>query len=1062
MSISYRFAAAFCLFAVCATGPLWSQASLSTLRGAVTDPSGSATPGAQISLKDPITGAEVRGAKTDAAGNYELIDLKPGEYKLACTLAGFKPFVADHVLLDAGQVRRIDIPLAVGQPTQEITVSAGAAVIETESGTIGGELGKKQIEDAPMIDTYPSPSVLLTMMPGIQGGTGGLAGLRISGQSSSQQSEGFDGVTNDLGGGNSNNPSFFSEVTAITVNAPAESSRLAYHNLTTKSGSNEFHGVAFYKIYSSGLMARNFFAAQRTPYLEHAWEMDLSGPIVKNKTFFYATWYSERIPLGSLVTSTVPTATMRSGNFAGRTTIKDPLNNYQPFPGNVIPANRVSPVSQGLQDLLYPLPARNASDAYYSVNNNPWVFPHASDLFRGDWPMVRVDEQISSKNQLYARWLMRRTPYILQNGLPTELWTRWRDNQQWAVVDTHIISPSLVNTLRLGLSREYITDGNTVEGVTPADGSKILSQVGLMGSNPGSTTGQGLPSISISGLTSLATPSGGVQSNNYIYTLDDSISKTIGRHVLKFGGVYQTFTQFTGVIPNYGSFSFDGSMTGLSYADFLLGIPRQSTRLAPLSNRTEHAGEAGFFAQDSFKVNRNLTVGYGLRWDYFVSPTYDDRLMYTFDPASRSVVIPEEALSHVSPLYPANIPVTSGNVTPRSDRGNFRPRLSFAYRLAPKLVVRGGYGAFTERIGYFGLVNGGGPFQIAETYQNQGEQPVLFQFPNPYPASLASAIVPSQSVIAFPSQVNNGTIHQFNLSLEREIAGMGLRASYIGTRSRGMNYSLNVNLPEPSLVPFTTSRRPFANLVNVTEYRSDGSANYNALQLEAKRRAGNLTFDAHYTWQKNLYNYADLENPYDVTSHWTNETATRRKYFVGSVVWRLPVGRGERFLGHAPRAIEAVIGNWQLYWITYLGSGLFYSPSFSGTNPSNTGVSGGLPDLVGNPVPESGRSYTGWWSKSAFALPPAGRFGDALPYSLEGQPLNVHHLSIKKRFQITERVSYTLTGAISNLFNHPQFYGVQTNISTAGFGTYTSTFGLQTSNESAAQRQITFQGRIEF
>jgi hypothetical protein len=819
--------------------------------------------------------------------------------------------------------------------------------------------------------------------------------------------------------------------------------------------------MGYYKLYSSALMARNFFAAERTPYLEHAWQAEVSGPIVRNKTFFYATWFSERIPLGSLVTSTVPTQTMRDGNFAGRT-IKDPLNSYQPFPGGIIPASRISPVSQKLQDLLYPLPALRAGDAYYTVNNNPWVFPHAGDLFRGDWPMVRLDQQVSSKNSLYARWLMRRTPYILQNGLPTELWTRWRDNQQWAVVDTHIFSPTLVNTLRLGMSREYIVDGNTVSEFTPTDGSTVLSQVGLLGSNPGNTTGQGLPSISISGLTSLANPSGGVQSNNYIYTLDDSISKTAGRHVLKFGAVYQIFTQFVGVIPNYGSFSFDGSMSGLSYADFLLGIPKQSTRLAPLVNRKEEAGEFGMFAQDTYKVGRNLTLGYGVRWDYFVSPTYNDGMVYSFDPATGKVLVPQGALAAVSPIYPSNVPVTPGYKTPHSDLGNIRPRLSFAYRLGSGLVVRGGYGAFTERIGYFGLVNGGGPFQIAETYQNQGGQPVLFQFPNPYPSSTASAIVPSQSVAALPKDVSNGTIHQFNLSIEKELAGMGFRASYVGTRSRGMNYSLNVNLPEPSLIPFTTSRRPFANLVNVTEYRSDGSANYNALQLEAKKRAGNFSFDVHYTWQKNLYNYADLENPYDVLSHWTNETATRRKYFVANMVWRLPVGRGERFLGHAPRVVDAALGNWQLYVISYIGSGLFYSPSFSGTNPSNTGVSGGLPDLVGDPVPESGRSYTGWWNKAAFALPPAGRFGDALPYSLEGQPLMVQHLSVKKKFRITERVSYTFTAAISNLLNHPSFYNVQTNISTAGFGTYTGTFGLQTSNESAAQRQITFQGRIEF
>jgi hypothetical protein len=179
-------------------------------------------------------------------------------------------------------------------------------------------------------------------------------------------------------------------------------------------------------------------------------------------------------------------------------------------------------------------------------------------------------------------------------------------------------------------------------------------------------------------------------------------------------------------------------------------------------------------------------------------------------------------------------------------------------------------------------------------------------------------------------------------------------------------------------------------------------------------------------------------------------------------MWQLPVGRGQRFLNNAPRPVQAVLGNWQLYFITFFGSSLFYSPSFSGTNPSNTGVSGGLPDLIGNPVPANGGSYTAWWNEAAFALPAAGRFGNALPYSLEGQPLNVQHLSIVKRFRITDRVSYTATAEASNLLNDPQFYGVQSNISTPGFGAFTSTFGLQTSNEAAAQRQITFSGRIDF
>lgn len=480
-----------------------AQTAFSTLRGTVSDATGASVQNAVVTLNEAATGIEVRHQTADAQGNYEFPDLKPGTYRLKCSMQGFQAFQADGIVLDSGQVRRLDVSLAVGESAQTVTVKEGASVINTETGSIGGELKMKQIEEAPLIDTYPSPSLLLTTMPGVQGGTGGLGGIRMNGLTYNQQSESFDGIVNDLSGGQTNNIGFFSAISATTVNAPAESSRPGYHNLTSKSGSNEFHGMGYYKIFSSGLMARNFFAPVRTPYLQHVWQLEGGGPIIRNRTFIYGTWFSERIPLGSFARATVPTAAMRSGDFSGITaSIKDPVTG-QAFGNNQIPASRISPVSQRLQDLFYPAPTVNAASKYYSVNNYGFQFPYASDLFRGDWPLLRLDHYISSKNSIFGRWLMRRTPYILQNGLPTEVWTRWRDEQQWAVVDTHVFSPSLVNVIRLGMARDYITDGKTINGFTPADGSKVLSEIGLLGSNPGNTTGQGLPTMSISGLTTI-------------------------------------------------------------------------------------------------------------------------------------------------------------------------------------------------------------------------------------------------------------------------------------------------------------------------------------------------------------------------------------------------------------------------------------------------------------------------------------------------------------------------------------------------------------------------------
>jgi hypothetical protein len=219
------------------------------------------------------------------------------------------------------------------------------------------------------------------------------------------------------------------------------------------------------------------------------------------------------------------------------------------------------------------------------------------------------------------------------------------------------------------------------------------------------------------------------------------------------------------------------------------------------------------------------------------------------------------------------------------------------------------------------------------------------------------------------------------------LLGFGLRGSYVGTQGRNLSYSLNINIPEPSLIPF------------------------------------------------------------NVLDKWSNDA-------VGSVIWTVPVGQGKRYLGSMPKVLDAAIGNWRIYTLSYVGSGLFFSPS-------NTGVNGGLPDLVGDPNAIA-RSKNLWFDPKAFAVPAAGRFGNALPNSLESQPLNVHHLSLIRKFTILDRLSFTLTAAISNLFNHATFNDPPANISVASVGAFTSTAGVFSSNERGAYRQMTLKGRFDF
>lgn len=1046
---------------------LQAQTVNATLRGTVTDPGGGVVPFAQVEVREPSTGRTLGQATTNSSGDFEFDELKPGSYELRCTATGFKQFVAQNVVLDSGQVRRVDAPLAVGEQAQEVTVLSGAAVISTESATIADVVTAKQFDKSPLVLIYPTAYSLLTTLAGFQGGFGSPV---ANGQTQAQQTQTFDGIPNDLGGEQSNNANFFEEFSATLFNAPAESPVPVQLNDTTKRGTNSFHGSARYRIYDSVFDARGYFDPGKTSYLQHEWNLEGGGPIWKDHTFFYGQWFAQRIPLGTAIIANVPTTDYRNGVFP--TTIIDPTTK-QPFLNNTIPQSRISPVALAFQNSY--LPAPDVGDPTQPVDNYSFHFPFNSDLYRGDWPMVRVDHQLTSKNSLFVRWLMRETPYVLNNGLPELVWTRKRKHQQWAAGDTHIFTPQLINNFRFGYSSDYIVDGQTEGGRTPPDGSAVLATTGLEGSNPSNSKGEGFPEIDIAGLTSLSNVPGGVKSDNHIIDINDSLNWQFGRHVIKVGGAIQRFSIYRGSVPDYGTFNFDGSVTGNPYADFLLGLPQQSQRTDPLSGRNQSLTEYGLYAEDSFRITRRLNLDYGLRWDLYGTPGASDHLQYNFNPATGDVVVDPKAIASVSPLYPTNITVRAGDVQANAQKSNFVPRLGAAYQLNDHSVLRGGYGIYVSRFGSpsgtfanFLPINPQlgqtGPFSLTETYQQQ-ITPV--SFPNPYPTTTTGAVIPNQSVIGYPRDISHGHIQQYSATFETELAKIGLRTSYVGSHSSGLNYQVNTNIAplDSSLAPgsFDPTKRPYPQFVTTTLLRFDGSATYDSFQAEVKRRVGQVTFNGSYSLSRSKANYLDTENPYDVLSHWANDGLTRRHYGVASVIWALPFGQGQSFLNHAGDFTNRIVGGWSANGITYAASGLYFSPSYSGVDASNTGTIGGLPDLIGDPnkVP-GGKSKTNWFNTAAFAVPQANRFGTALPNSLESQNLYVTHLSIIKSTPITERLRFDFTTQISNLFNHAQFLTPSGDVTNPGGNQFTSQFGVFDSLERAQARQITFQGGFTF
>jgi hypothetical protein len=1041
-----------------------AQTEKATVRGTVTDSTGAVVPEAVITVTDSATNID-RKTTSDTNGNYEVPDLAPGTYRVKADKVGFRGFVASSVLLDAGQVRRVDVPLQVGSTAETITVEAGAALIQTDSGTIGGDLDtRKKYPDTPLVDIYPSPLALLTTTAGIQGNGWNVVMGGISDRN--KQTWAMDGVANDTTGDQNDNPNFFEVVSVTTVDGGADNARAASFNMVSRHGTNSFHGGVYYKHENSALNARDFFSPSKTPYIFHEWEAEASGRIIKNRTFFFAGWMHQSIPLGSFRTASVPTDLMRAGNFTQFAAIKDPSNGA-PFPGNAIPSNRLSAVSLAVQNLYYPTPNQGAPGAL-SLNYG-WVFPFNSDLYKGDWPFLRLDHKVTDKNNLYFRWMKRLTPYVTPGPVPLLLNTSGRDHRQWVISDTHVFAASVVNSFTFGHQTDLQHAGEEEKGVNPLTGDTVVKAIGLQGVNPSGYHVEGFPQMTISGVTTLSMNSGAldnISNNSGINTFEDTLTWSKGRHVLKFGGDYRHFWNCCGTISTqvYGNFSFNGTYTGNGYADFLLGIPFNSSRLIPLVNRTNHQNQGGVFLSDSFKVTKRLTLEYGVRWDYYGAPISNDGLMYNFDQSTGNVIVAPGTLTKVHPLYPVNtIHVVEGKVVGDPDMHNFRPRISAAYRLSDKWVVRGGYGEFTESYSYFARLLNTGPFQLAESYTNVLTNGVpLFTFPNPFPASLSAATVPSQSITGYPLQSKNGAIRQYNLTLERELHGLGLRASYIGSRGSGLNYNLNIDKPQPSTTPFSASRNPYPQFTSVSVTRTDGLWHYDSLQLEAQRRMGAFTFDASWTFANNMNNYSITENPYDVTDRWQRDGADRRQYVVVSTTWAVPVGKGRRFLGNAPAVVDRVLGGWNLQSISTFASGPYFSPGFSGTNPSNTNTSGGLPDRIrdGN-LPSDQRTDNRWFDGTAFAVPQAGHFGNSGGNVLVGQGISVHHLSIAKTFHIFEQLRLTMTGQISNLFNHPHFNNPNSTINNPNPGLFTSEIA-QYNPERQGARQIGLKLRLEW
>jgi hypothetical protein len=1040
--------------------PSFAQTTFATVTGTVTDAGGAVVAKADIEATQVGTNYTYK-AQSNEVGNYTLGQLREGEYTLRVSATGFNPFEAKEIRLVARDVRRIDVALTVGTVQSSVEVTAGATVIETETARISDTRTSYMIKALPLVRFGWNQ---MAASPGITTSTEG-SWRRFSGSGLNQSSASIDGITiDDLQGGNQVSPlvssvDSYAEMRVDSVNNTAEFSTVGNVTVISKSGTNELHGTAFDYYSTPSFRARNPFALQRGTGVSHSPGGSVGGPVIipklyngRNKSFFFYSFETSRgSDIQQTLNPTVPLASWRAGDFSSllpSVVIHDPATGI-PFPNNVIPPAKINPVSQKIQERFYPLPNFGSNTVLQNQNYRELkVRPFDPSTY---WTL-RGDHRFSDKLMFFARYTWQRqwnTSY--QANLPTigQLWNR-RDTRALASSLSYAIKPNLLYEFRYGLN----FNNNPLHG--PVQGKQLASDLGLQGLAPDLPDMYGILNVGFDGIpiqpiTQQAEASPG--NSQFAHINQQSLSWFHGRHNIKagFGFVRVDWAELAADDNLFGNINFSDRYTGFDYADFLLGIPSNMARSPrPLFNESLRNGY-DFYVQDDFKVTPKLTLNLGLRYEYHPYWYEKEKQFSNFDIATGRIVIPDGAMSKVSPIFPKNFaPIVEasqagypGQTLIRNDKNNFAPRIGVAYRpWGNNTVFRGGFGIFFDNAPVT-MNEGGSPFILNEPgFTNPAPNPIVV-LPRVFPASGSGAGEASLPT-TYPQNLVIPYSMQYSFTVERQVGGTGLRASVVGTNTRKGIYRYNINQPLPDNRPFIAKPRLFPEYADVNYMTNGAGHQYNALTLEAKRPLSRgLMFEVGWVWARDIGDlniFQSPENAYDRGRErgvWVDIPTHR---ITASLIYELPFGPGRRFFADTNRIVRGALGGWELGAVNLTQTGQFLTPLWTGPDPTGTAYTESStparvtirPNILRNPnLPADQRSVTRWFDASAFAPPTPGSFGTSSRGVIIGPGSTVTHVSLAKYINFTERVRLRPEFSAFNIFNHPNWANPRTNITSA-------------------------------
>ena len=1065
---------------------LRAQVSTADIIGTVTDSSGAVLVDAKVTVENPDTNL-ARTATTDSSGNYAIALLPAGRYNLKVEHAGFRAATVNSITLAIGDRSRQDIRLEIGQASESVEVTAQAAALQSDSAVVGNLISDRVVQDAPLNGRN---FVRLAQLgagtsEGVQNGLSSgnrpddrrrTSSVAVNGQRDYANSYLIDGVDDNERyiGTIMVKPSedALQEFRVQTNAYAAEVGRTAggVINLITKSGTNAVHGSLFEFFRNEKLDAKNYFAgAVNPPYKQNQFGGSVGGPIKKDKTFFFADYEALRLRQGLTYASTVPTLAMRSGNFAGLKPIFDPTtgdpansSTRLPFLNNQIPSNRMDAAGLNVVN-LYPLPTTSG------LTNNFTLSPVKAQ--RDDTFDTKIDHMFNERNLFFGRYSFNDTNSQKPGQLPVingifgggdagQFAGTARQRAQQAVLSLiHTFKPTLLMDLKAAYSRFVVQ-------TTPLNYLNNVNQkIGIPGTNI-DTDSSGFSPIGVAGFVGIGDSTFlPLSTFNNLFQYQGSITYIRGSHQMKVGADFRR-RQLTPFQSSHakGNFLFDTGYTnnptssgsGNSVASLLLGYPTTEQRTKLLAWQGFRSSEFATYFQDDWRITRWLTLNLGLRWEVFTPFTeVANRAANLADINSGKILIAGQ--NGVGPSV--GIP---------TDWHSVAPRFGFAATVAPKTVLRGGFG-----ISFWPPTTGTGsnavfrdpPFVSVLALTNSGRR-LSDGLPPPVPTDPNN---PTGTIYNVDKNITNPYVEQFNLTLQRElIGGLVFNAGYVGALSRHVVFNYNADLALPGAGAIQP-RRPYYSLMpnvsNITRVTSSGNQEYHSLQTGLEHRfSKGFSLATNYTWSHNIDDNPGLGgglrfNTYfpNLVNNFKNERGDSdidiRQRFNIITSYRLPFGERTKGLQ------SVLLKGWQLNAVASAQTGnvtTIQTPS----NLANTGQTADRPNVTG--VPDSGSIYgdgtssvNHWFNPAAYSLNSPFTIGNLGRNTARGPGVWSVDFSAFKEFRVRERYTLQFRSEMFNILNHPNL-GMPNNV----FGT--SAFGVIGDTGNYLSRNIQFALKLLF